>query len=76
MKDAIYKTALQQLIKEIYKRPTEISQYNAWEFIELIEKYLQIEKEQIEISFDLGRDDISSAFIIDGEDYYDQKYNK
>jgi hypothetical protein len=33
------------------------------------------EKEQIEISFDLGRDEVTSVFIIDGEDYYNKKFN-
>ncbi len=34
------------------------------------------EKEQIEIAFDLGRDEVTSVFIIDGEDYYNKKFNQ
>ena len=40
-----------------------------------IDKYLEKEKEQIEIAFDLGRDEVTSVFIIDGEDYYNRKFN-
>jgi hypothetical protein len=40
------------------------------------EKLLEKEKEQIEIAFDLGRDEVTSAFIIDGEDYYNKKFNQ
>jgi hypothetical protein len=42
------------------------------EWVELLEK----EKEQIEIAFDLGRDEVTSVFIIDGEDYYNKKFNQ
>ncbi len=35
---------------------------------------LEKEKEQIEIAFDLGRDEVTSAFIIDGEDYFNKKF--
>ena len=38
--------------------------------------FLEKEKEQIEIAFDLGRDEITSVFIIDGEDYYNKKFNQ
>jgi hypothetical protein len=37
---------------------------------------LEKEKEQIEIAFDLGRDEVTSVFIIDGEDYYNKKFNQ
>ena len=37
---------------------------------------LEKEKEQIEIAFDLARDEVTSAFIIDGEDYYNKKFNQ
>ena len=37
---------------------------------------LKKEKEQIEIAFDLGRDEVTSVFIIDGEDYYNKKFNQ
>jgi hypothetical protein len=40
------------------------------------EQYLEKEKEQIEIAFDLGRDEVTSVFIIDGEDYYNKKFNQ
>jgi len=39
-------------------------------------EYLEKEKEQIEIAFDLGRDEVTSVFIIDGEDYYNKKFNQ
>ena len=39
---------------------------------ELLEK----EKEQIEIAFDLGRDEVTSVFIIDGEDYYNKSFKQ
>jgi hypothetical protein len=39
-------------------------------------KMLEKEKEQIEIAFDLGRDEVTSVFIIDGEDYYNKKFNQ
>jgi hypothetical protein len=37
---------------------------------------LEKEKEQIEIAFDLGRDEVTSVFIIDGEDYYNKKFKQ
>jgi hypothetical protein len=37
---------------------------------------LEKEKEQIEIAFDLARDEVTSVFIIDGEDYYNKKFNQ
>ena len=40
--------------------------------VELLEK----EKEQIEIAFDLGRDEVTSVFIIDGEDYYNKSFKQ
>jgi len=39
-------------------------------------KVIDKEKEQIEIAFDLGRDEVTSVFIIDGEDYYNKSYNQ
>jgi len=44
--------------------------------IELAEYLLEKEKEQIQIAFDLGRDEVTSVFIIDGEDYYNKKFNQ
>lgn len=42
----------------------------------MIPYLLEKEKEQIEIAFDLGRDEVTSVFIIDGEDYYNKKFNQ
>jgi hypothetical protein len=42
----------------------------------MIPYILQREKEQIENAFDLGRDEVTSVFIIDGEDYYNKSFNK
>ena len=39
-------------------------------------EFLPMEKEQIEIAFDLGRDEVTSVFLIDGEDYYNKSYNQ
>ena len=44
--------------------------------IEIAKHLLEKEKEQIEIAFDLGRDEVTSVFIIDGEDYYNKKFNQ
>ena len=44
--------------------------------IRLIKDRLEKEKEQIEIAFDLGRDEVTSVFIIDGKDYYNKSYNQ
>jgi hypothetical protein len=41
-----------------------------------ISPFIELEKEQIEIAFDLGRDEVTSEFIIDGEDYYNKKFNQ
>ena len=66
------KTALQEWIEWLkayeYELPLEL-QVKAKE---LLEK----EKEQIEIAFDLGRDEVTSVFLIDGEDYYNKSYNQ
>lgn len=59
-----------------------INEYTSQEFARLTifkasaERLLEKEKEQIEISFDLGRDEVTSVFIIDGEDYYNKKFNQ
>ncbi len=45
------------------------------ESLEIFDKALEKEKEQIEVAFDLGRDEVTSVFIIDGEDYYNKKFN-
>jgi uncharacterized protein (DUF2164 family) len=70
------KTAMQELISEIYKRPTEISQFNAVMLLELIEPYLEKEKEQIIESFDNGIYVGTYAVDKDGEEYYNQTYNQ
>ena len=44
--------------------------------IRIANDLLEKEKEQIEIAFDLGRDEVTSVFIIDGEDYYNKKFNQ
>lgn len=45
-------------------------------FIDKVHGCLEKEKEQIEIAFDLGRDEVTSVFLIDGEDYYNKSYNQ
>lgn len=57
-------------IEERFNNPKETEVFK--KATQLLEK----EKEQLEISFDLGRDEVTSAFIIDGEDYYNKKYNQ
>jgi hypothetical protein len=67
------KTAMQEMInwiEERFNNPKETEVFK--KATQLLEK----EKEQLEISFDLGRDEVTSAFIIDGEDYYNKKYNQ
>lgn len=74
------KTAMQELIEII--DDNLINEYTSQEFARLTifkasaERLLEKEKEQIEISFDLGRDEVTSVFIIDGEDYYNKKFNQ
>jgi hypothetical protein len=67
------KTAMQELINEIYKRPTEISQFNAVMLLELIEPLLEKEKEQIMNAVSYGCSDWGSSK--DEEKYYNQTYN-
>jgi hypothetical protein len=64
------KTAMQELIDymKTYFHLTD-------ESLEMFDKALEKEKGQIEIAFDLGRDEVTSVFIIDGEDYYNRKFN-
>lgn len=67
------KTAMQELIDEL----ESIKGYKYGGLvIRLIKDKLEKEKEQIEIAFDLGRDEVTSIFLIDGEDYYNQTYNQ
>jgi len=65
------KTAMQELIDymKTYFHLTD-------ESLEMFDKALEKEKEQIEIAFDLARDEVTSVFIIDGEDYYNKKFNQ
>ena len=67
------KTAMQELIdwiEERFNNPKETEVFK--KATELLEK----EKEQIEIAFDLGRDEVTSVFIIDGEDYYNKNFTQ
>ena len=59
-------TAVEWLVKE----------FSLENFTATIEFAKQKEKEQIEIAFDLGRDEVTSVFLIDGEDYYNKSYNQ
>lgn len=65
------KTAVQELIEYVEER---------WGWDESLQarsnKLIKKEKQSIEIAFDLGRDEVTSAFIIDGEDYYNKSYNQ
>ena len=67
------KTAMQELISELKR----IDDYPMIHFvIRTANDLLEKEKEQIEIAFDLGRDEVISVFLIDGEDYYNKSYNQ
>jgi len=67
------KTAMQELISELKR----IDDYPMIHFvIRTANDLLEKEKEQIEIAFDLGRDEVTSVFLIDGEDYYNKSYNQ
>jgi hypothetical protein len=70
------KTAIQEMIEHIQINSTKFSMMNTYNMLKVIESYLEREKEQIENAFDLGRDKVTSVFIIDGEDYYNKSYNK
>jgi hypothetical protein len=66
-------TAMQELISELKR----IDDYPMIHFvIRTANDLLEKEKEQIEIAFDLGRDEVTSVFLIDGEDYYNKSYNQ
>ena len=66
------KTAMQELIEHIESNEIVYNKDLILKLKELLEK----EKQQIEIAFDLGRDEVTSVFIIDGEDYYNKSYNQ
>ena len=63
---------MQELIDEL-ERVRSMTNMNF--VIRIATDLLEKEKEQIEIAFDLGRDEVTSVFIIDGEDYYNRKFN-
>jgi hypothetical protein len=67
------KTAMQELIDEL-ERVRLMTNMNF--VIRIANDLLEKEKEQIEIAFDLGRDEVTSVFIIDGEDYYNKKFKQ
>jgi hypothetical protein len=77
------KTAMQELI-EIFNHELKLGEATLsndegymlkWAIFNA-KTLLEKEKEDIEIAFDLGRDEVTSAFIIDGEDYYNKKFNQ
>jgi hypothetical protein len=77
------KTALQELINEMKDHSYKVSKEGnldmvaAFDYaIGIAKKYKEKEKEQIEIAFDLGRDEVTSVFIIDGGDYYNKSFNQ
>jgi len=74
MKKDTNKTAMQELIE--WTNQYQGKMISADQVILKAYKMLEKEKEQIEIAFDLGRDEVTSDFIIDGEDYYNKKFNK
>jgi hypothetical protein len=67
------RTAMQELIDEL-ERVRSMTNMNF--VIRIATDLLEKEKEQIEIAFDLGRDEVTSVFIIDGEDYYNKSFNQ
>jgi hypothetical protein len=73
------KTAMQELIDEL-KYQFSHSDNHLQTIVNIVQKaqdeLLEKEKEQIEIAFDLGRDEVTSVFLIDGEDYYNKSYNQ
>jgi hypothetical protein len=68
------RTAIQELIE--WTNQYEGKMISANQVVLKAYKMLEKEKEQIEIAFDLGRDEVTSVFIIDGEDYYNKKFNQ
>ena len=66
------KTAMQELMQ--WMEETEFMVNKG--FIDKVHQCIEKEKEQIEIAFDLGRDEVTSVFLIDGEDYYNKSYNQ
>jgi len=69
------KTSMQELIDIIYERPTEISQFNATQLLNLIEPLLEKEKEQIIDAYCNGYQDGSTLELIQSDEYYNQTYN-
>ena len=70
------KTAMQELIDKSDYSITFNGKYMIVLSKQEVTKLLEKEKEQIQNAFDLGRDEVTSVFIIDGEDYYNKSYNK
>jgi hypothetical protein len=66
-------TAMQELIDEL-ERVRLMTNINF--VIRIATDLLEKEKEQIEIAFDLARDEVTSVFIIDGEDYYNKNFKE
>jgi pyruvate kinase len=73
MKKDTNKTAMQELIE--WTNQYQGKMISADQVILKAYKMIEKEKEQIEIAFDLGIDEVTSDFIIDGEDYYNKKFN-
>jgi len=73
MKKDTNKTAMQELIE--WTNQYQGKMISANQVILKAYKMIEKEKEQIEIAFDLGIDEVTSDFIIDGEDYYNKKFN-
>jgi hypothetical protein len=70
------KTAMQELLKWAKNSDMSDTMISPQDLLNVINPLLEKEKEQIEIAFDLGRDEVTSVFIIDGEDYYNKKFNQ
>jgi hypothetical protein len=80
------KTAMQELLQILESKILPCDDYNSYVYgmnvahanliYNIKNGFLEKEKEQIEIAFDLGRDEVTSVFIIDGEDYYNKKFNQ
>lgn len=74
MKNDFNKTALQEL--KDWANKYEGQMISADQVVLKAHNLLEKEKQQIEIAFDLGRDEVTSVFIIDGENYYNKSYNQ
>jgi hypothetical protein len=70
------KTAMQELLEWAKNSDMSDTMISPQDLLNVINPLLEKEKEQIEIAFDLGRDEVTSVFIIDGEDYYNKSFNQ